>query len=81
MRQYTDGKRTISASSINEAVEILFPNTYYKNPNGRGSLATVYTYRRLDHWDIEVYKLGDKQGKEWGDNAAKPQFYQVRRCG
>lgn len=80
MDRFTDGKRTVSAPSYKDAIEILFPNTYYRNPNGRGSLATVYTYRRLDHIDIEVYEFGAKQGKEWGIDAAKPKFYKVSKC-
>lgn len=81
MHKYTNGNRNVYASSVSEAIEIMYPNTYYRNPNGRGSLPTVYVRREMDHYDIIVYKIGDKQGKEWGDNEAKPEYHTVYRCG
>ena len=82
MYTYIDenGSRT-RARNYHEAAVNLYGMTYYHNPATEGTeadLCTLYV-RRTRPVQVDVFKVGDKQGTYWGVQAAHPQHHILRR--
>lgn len=79
MSKYEFNNKIVSAKNYQEAAEKIFGQEYYKNPSGSGEIATTYTKRCKGCAIVRVYKIGDKQGRFWGVQAATPAEYKIRK--
>lgn len=79
MAKYICEGKTIDAKNYTEAAEKLFGQTYYKNPQGGGTIPTTYVWRHNGYAEVKVFQVGDRQGSYWGVWAARPKCYEIKR--
>lgn len=82
--KYTDGKQVVAARSYKEAAEKLYGQAYYHDPGARDEITntpipTTYTEVHKGYAVVSVYNIGDKQGRYWGVQAARPTIYILKK--